>query len=220
MSNFLRSRVFDHLQNFKFHLMDVSLSTTSLVPVFIPVIGFSAISAPEMSADIESVKEGNSEFPRKLIRGASTSTITCQRGAVFYDADFWRWTIACIKGGGSLSRRKNLLLVHMMNANLIEMIKRKNVAGAVATTAVGAGLAVAAGVSLAGRSAVSEIVQVELGLVGVGALVSIPARAWLLQRCKATRIKSGSDFDATDSGVSIQEMDIECEFFEEFSLTA
>lgn len=220
MTNFLRSRVFDHLQSFKFHLMDVSLSATSLVPVFIPVIGFSAVTTPEMTAEIESVKEGNSEFPRKLIRGASVSTITCQRGATFYDADFWRWTIACVKGGGSLSRRKNLLLVHLMNANLVEMIKRKNVAGAIATSAVGAGLAVSTGVSLAGRGTISEIVQIELGLVGVGALVSIPARAWFLQRCKATRIKGGSDFDATDSGVSIQELDIECEFFEEFSLTA
>lgn len=215
---FMRGRIFDHLQAFKFHLIDVTALLQ--VPVFVPVLGFSAVTAPEMTADIEQVKEGNSEFPRKLIKGASVSTITCQRGATFYDADFWRWMVACVKGGGSLSRRRNLLLVHLMNANVVEMIKQRQTAGAIAATAVGAGLAVTTGLGLAGRESAASVAATEIGLVAVGGLVGIPARAWFLQKCKAVRIKTGSDFDALNSGVSIQELDIECEFFEEFSLTS
>ena len=47
----------------------------------------------------------------------------------------------------------------------------------------------------------------------------VPARAWKLYKCLPTRYKVG-DFDATDSEVSINELEIKPEAFEEWALTA
>ncbi len=43
-------------------------------------------------------------------------------------------------------------------------------------------------------------------------------KGWILHSCIPTRYKAGSDFDATDGGVSIQELDVQPKRFTEFSL--
>lgn len=205
-----RGRLLDHLQTFKFHLLDVSVAGAGLipVPVFVPVLGFSSITAPEMTADIETITEGNSEFPRKVVRKGTVSTITCQRGSQFFDSDFWRWTISSVKGRGLNSRRKTLLLVQFMNKDIFTE-------GA----AIAAGLSVVTATSLGGRFTIPSVLAIQAGLIGVGAVVGlIPAKVWLLQQCIATRVKTASDFDASTGATSIMELDIESEFFEEFSL--
>jgi hypothetical protein len=48
----------------------------------------------------------------------------------------------------------------------------------------------------------------------------VPARAFLLRGCVPTRYKTGSDFDASSGSISIQELEIAVESFEEISLAA
>jgi phage tail-like protein len=45
-----------------------------------------------------------------------------------------------------------------------------------------------------------------------------PARAWSLMGCVPTRYKSGGDFDANASDVSIQELEVQPEFVEEMTI--
>jgi hypothetical protein len=48
----------------------------------------------------------------------------------------------------------------------------------------------------------------------------VPARAFVLRGCVPTRYKTGSDFDASSGSISIQELEIAVESFEEISLAA
>jgi hypothetical protein len=46
----------------------------------------------------------------------------------------------------------------------------------------------------------------------------VPAKAWVLYGCLPTRYKPSGDFDAKSSDISVQELDIEPEEFEEICL--
>jgi hypothetical protein len=48
--------------------------------------------------------------------------------------------------------------------------------------------------------------------------VRMPARAWLLKGCLPKRYKAGTDFEASSGEVSIMELEVEVERFEEYSL--
>lgn len=174
-SNLLgRHRLLDYMQDYRFWLVDISFSA---IPVFLPVLGFSAIDAPQLSVQTEEIKEGNWHFPRKVVTGGKVEPITLSRGAIFYDSDFWRWCAACVGGqvdllgqslGGSI--RKRLLLIHFTG---------KRVVG-----------------------------------------VPVPGKAWVLHECLATGYKPASNFDASSSQVSIQQLTLEMEWFEEFGVMA
>jgi phage tail-like protein len=56
----------------------------------------------------------------------------------------------------------------------------------------------------------------ELGITSLGERT--PGRAWLLHGCLPTRYKAGSDFDATASDVSIQELELAPEHVDEITL--
>ena len=55
------------------------------------------------------------------------------------------------------------------------------------------------------------------GLLDVG-ITSIPGKVYVLFDCLPTRHKPGSDFEATETAVSIEELDIVYSHFEEFSI--
>lgn len=207
-----RPRAFDHLQAHKFHLVDVSVSEGGTpIPAFNPVLGFSSITMPEMTAEVETFMEGNNEFPRKVVKGGTVGTITLQRGSLFFDNDFWNWIISSIKGDGALSRRRTLVLVQL--ANIDALSTPGIIIGTGLATAVGTEIGTRPEFNLASTAAVSG------GLIGIGAALQlVPVKTWILQKCIATRFKPGTDFDATSGAVSIQELDIECEFFEQFAL--
>lgn len=102
-----RKRISDYFQNDKFHLMDMSFAFPM---VFIPVFGFSGCSAPEITNNLQDVKEGTYEFPRKVNKGtASISTITLSQGAQLVNSDLWDWMRKSITANIG---RRNLLLVH------------------------------------------------------------------------------------------------------------
>ena len=46
----------------------------------------------------------------------------------------------------------------------------------------------------------------------------IPGRAWLLNNCTPVRYRAGNDFDASSGQVSLQELEVQPESIEEFSL--
>ncbi len=47
----------------------------------------------------------------------------------------------------------------------------------------------------------------------------IPGRAWILKNCVPTRYKAGSDFDASSSDVSIQELEVQPEYIVELTVS-
>lgn len=102
-----RKRISDYFQNDKFHLMDMSFDYPM---VFLPVFGFSSCSSPEVINELERVKEGTYEFPRKIHKGSSEiSTITLGQGVQLVNSDLWDWMRKSITGNIG---RRNLLLVH------------------------------------------------------------------------------------------------------------
>lgn len=97
----------DFFQNNRFHLVDLSFEFPL---VLLPVFGFTGCSAPEVGIDLEDVKEGTYEFPRKVNKGrASISTITLRQGLQFINSDLWDWMRKSLTGNVG---RRSLLLVH------------------------------------------------------------------------------------------------------------
>ena len=227
-----RHQLTDFLQIYPFWLLDVAPVEIFSLPVFTPICGFASITAPEMSVEVHEIQEGNWPFPRKVLKSAKAGTITLTRGAQFWDSDFWRWVLYGITGEppalggfsvtfGGATPRKDLLLIHFFSHFTHEA------GGPIATSLIAAGAGLLTGGITAGIHA-----GIQGGLAtGIGALgnsgtgpfefaARFPARAWLLHNCVPTKYKAGSDFDAKSSDVSIMELELEPETFEEFALSA
>jgi hypothetical protein len=279
MASFPRTAINDYISASRFALFDVApIDSLLALPIFIPVItGFSSISSPEVTLETMEITEGNYPFTRHVVKSASVGSITLTRGVRFFDADFWRWTMAAVKGNtgsttvgdsagafrvgeiGGVSYRRTLLLVHFfrnfglgyggneagvpdLNTNVQQPstsasalgLGSNNLAG---INTVGTNTAVAG--AIVGGAAVSTATGIldERAVTGVAAAaqfaaleyfnatsrdtsILVPARAFLLQGCVPTRYKTGSDFDANSSDISIQELEIAVESFEEISLAA
>jgi phage tail-like protein len=222
--------LYDHLQNFPFWIMDVSPVDTLALPIFLPLFGFSAISAPEVTTSIRTVKEGNNYFPRKVIESASVGPITCSRGAHFVDGDFWRWIKNSIRGtndgSGGPTYRRNLLLVQFFARGPFREKAANTAIAATGLVALSSGAA-AFGSDLESNALLASGVSAGVsagGFLGFAALsgwaLRIPAKAWLLYDCIPARYKVGTGFDASSPDVSIAELDIEMEYFEEIGLAS
>jgi phage tail-like protein len=233
-----RSRLSDVLQSHLFWAFDAS---NSGVPVFNPLFGFSRISAPEISAEVETFKDGTFLYNRTVVKGGSVSPVLFERAASMFDADFYDWIIFTLHGnkdfeeggtlgkissfltsGGRVSPRRNLLIVQFSKINIagsgdgVRDIALR-VAGTASLAALTAGLA---GSSVSGAAVAAGAVggSVALGIGPFEFATRIPARAWLLHNCLPIRYKSGSDFDASNSSISLQELEVLPEQIEEFSL--
>lgn len=188
-----RSQFTDFLLNNKFHLLDVSIS---IPPVLIPVWGFSSITAPEMTMQYREIKEGNYEFPRKVLDRSSVSTITLENGSQLFNSGFWDWISKVPEGN---MEKKNLMLVHFTGINFLQFNSgRKYVVKPLNLST-----------NIGGRSV--PLVQGEVA-------PRIPGKAWLLKACSPGRYKAGSDFSASGAEVSLQQLDIEYEEFLEFNV--
>lgn len=108
-----RPRIIDLLQNYPFWLLDVQPSAR---PPFLvlggPIYGFSAISHPEISINIDNVEQMNRDFPVPTYAGADSSTMTLQRGQRFYDSSFYSWIRRFIDGEDTIHR--DLMLIQHM----------------------------------------------------------------------------------------------------------
>jgi len=224
--------------------MDVAPIEPLSIPVFVPLFGFHSISAPEMTLETYDINEGNNLFGKKVVKRGEVGVLSMTRGAKFYDADFWRWTYATLRGStassaiglssalgiGSLggpTPRRDLVLV--------QYFKQQPFAKPAADGSrdlVGMALAVAGNVGLlsgtggrqnsaAGTAAV--VAAAGLASTAIGPFetyAKLPARAWLLEGCIPTRYKTASDHDASSGQISMMELDVAVERLEEISLAS
>jgi len=194
----------DYLQNFCFWLMDVAPIGQCAAPIFNPLLGFTAISAPNMNLENFSVREGNWYFERHIVRRASYGQFSMRRGATYSDSDFWRWAMAGLTGGTSFSvggtYRRTFMLIHFFAHNPLVGIENSYLQG----------------VSKGAFSIAQNVSKVAYGPFEFAARV--PAKAYMLKGCVPLAWRSGGDFDATDGSVSIAELDFSCEMVQEISL--
>jgi phage tail-like protein len=230
-----RRRLSDVLQSHLFWAFDATMQG---VPVFNPLFGFSKVTAPQISAEIESFKDGTFLYNRHVVKGGAVGPVLFERAASMFDADFYDWIMFtlhgnkdfeeggtlgkianALTGGGRTTPRRNLLIVHFTNINIAGQSNRDvalQVAGAAAIAGITAGLA-GASVPLAGAAALAGGATA----IGIGPFefaTRIPGRAWLLHNCLPIRYKAGSDFDASSAAVSLMELEVQPEMIEEFSL--
>lgn len=210
-----RIRLFDYLQAYPFWLVDTTPTQRPPFYIFMPILGFQSITAPELNLETHEITPGNSLFRRHKVLRGQVPPITLLRGAQFFDSDYWRWIYMAAAGRSGI--RRNLLLVHYMGYSV-----SANLGGAAAGVAVGAQVAVEASMGLSASAGVAAAQAAGMSF-GAGIFKSsdrIPGRAWMLRGCLPTRYKVGSDFDAMSGEVSLMELDIQPEYFEEISLGA
>lgn len=243
-----RANLLEYLQNYAFWLFDVGPIDGTSIPIFAPLSAFSAISAPEIAVETQQVVEGNWYFTQKVFGRADVRTIKLSRGSTAANADFWRWMrsgfegLSSLAGGlsiGGASPRREMVLVHFFAHSPIPLptslsaLESLGAAELAATSLLtqgiggalsGGGVSITAGLQgaavAAGQVFLGEGASRRLGGGPGSSALRIPAKAWLLHGCFPTRYKPGSDFDATSSAISIQELDMSVDSMEEISLTA
>jgi hypothetical protein len=127
---------------------------------------------------------------------------------------------------GGLTYRRNLMLIHFFGRTTADPPPGGGDDSGLAGDAIRAGLTtlgVGAGDSVAGAAMGGLLFGLTQALSGLGAsafefAARIPARAFILYGCVPSRYKSGSDFDASGSDVSIQELELEVEMMEQVGL--
>jgi hypothetical protein len=228
-----RSRFEDKLQDHRFWAFDAS--SAQEVPVFSPLFGFSSITSPTLEVETEEIKDGTFQFPRFLVKGATTSSVTFERASSPFDSDFYDWITHTIYGskvsqsGGSLSRaitnalgnkhgletwRRKLVILQFTSIGLIPA------GGGVGS--VLAGLALTAGIFGLGAAIGPEaLLGVTAGIGGIGPFEfspKLPARGWILHDCVPVNYRAASDFDARSGQISLMELEVQPEYIEEWSL--
>jgi len=240
-----RKALNDRLQVNKFWLMDVAPIESLALPVFTPIFGFKSITAPELEIETHEVKEGNWHYTKKYVKSASIGTITLERGATFADSDFWRWVQVAVTGdtenynSSSYGAATALAKGDVLGLGTAASVGLGAAAGLFGFPRIGGPsprrdlLLVQYFNNMDSISPELGPLQLELlGVIGGGSLLSfgptanvdrifsrVPARAWKLVGCIPIRYKSGGDFDATSSEVSIMELDIDVDYFDEISLS-
>lgn len=238
-----RKRLTDYLQDHYFWAFDATRNNG--FPVFNPLFGFSRISAPEIALEVEQFKDGTYLYNRSVVKGGQVSPVVFERAASMFDSDFYEWIALALYGnadfqtggtlgkipnalvsGGRTSPRRNILVVQFTRVNAGKLSNARadlavagvfisiiagTVIGAAATGQASVGLAAGAGAgAIAGGSA-----------IGYGPFEfasRIPGRAWLLNNCLPVRYRAASDFDASSGQISLQELEVQPEYIEEFSL--
>jgi len=236
-----RSSLTDYLQNYPFWLMDIAPIEPLALPLFSPLLGFSSITAPEVNVEITEITEANWFFKRKVVKGGDASNMTLSRASKWYDSDFYRWVLAALAGNtggrgplhatalGGATPRRDLLLVHFMSRNPIPAGAAQGLAAAAgvlalqgtATALVGSPSSLASTAFLAGSAAQAQSIASSAAGAPLGPFEfapRLPAKAWVLYGCVPARYKAAGDFDASDGSISIQELEIAVESWDELSL--
>lgn len=227
----------DKLMVHNFHVLDVDFSMAIPPWVLLPSAGFSSVTGPELTIGTEEITEGVDPFVHKVYNKASVNTITLQRGTSMFNSDFWRWITACLAGnkpydGNMLqflgkiatlqapevsAKRRNLIIMHLSGMS-VEGLAKEIMSGS-------GGVLDKIGATLIGSVGGAAVIASDLigtmtgGLLNLG-ISSVPGKVYMLFDALPTRYKPASDFDATSSEVSFEELDLEYHRFEEFSLLA
>lgn len=230
-----RSILGDVLQSYSFWLMDLGPLDILNFPIFTPLFGFSSISAPTISGEVTEIEEGNWHFRRKVLKNASIGNITLARGLTWYDSDFWRWIVTAITGDttgmgllglqlipgpwmeiGGPTYRRTLLLIHFAPHAILPPAA----AGVVTTSAILEGTLLS-GVTPSVTAGLLTFSALSIGLANLGPFefaARIPARMFVLKGCIPVSYKSGPDFDASSTAITIAEIEMAVESFEEVTV--
>lgn len=235
-----RTSLSDYFQVYPFWLMDVAPIEPLALPIFSPLMGFSQITAPEMTMEMQEITEANWVFTRKVVKRADAGSVTLMRAAKWYDSDFYRWAISALMGdtGGRGSRnalaiggatpRRDLLLIQFLSRTPIPSPAIEAVAATGLLGVQGAASALASGTI----NVASFVGQAAGALQAVGGALTgatfgppdfaprLPGKAWILYGCVPQRFKPVSDFDAMSSDVSLSELEIAVEQWDELSLSS
>ena len=234
----------DFLQDSAFWLMDVAPVEPLAIPVFTPLFGFHSITAPELTLETVDINEGNSLFGKTVVKKGTVGVLTLTRGAKFFDADFWRWTMAALRGStaavdigmsnalgigsiGGPTPRRNLVLIQYFKQQPFAKPAEdgsRDLVGMALATAANVGLLSGTSARLkTGPGVAAVLASATLASTAIGPFetyAKLPARAWLLEGCLPTRYKSASDFDASSGQISQMELDVAVERLEEISLAS
>jgi hypothetical protein len=105
------------MQSHRFWLLDV---VPALAPPFYvlgaPFLGFSSITAPEYTAEIDTIKEVNSMFKKYAYSGGEAGQMTLTRGVRGFDNTMWDWMYRALTGLETTQR--HLLLLHFTSISL------------------------------------------------------------------------------------------------------
>ena len=198
-----RWRLFDMMQSYTFWVFDASgYNGNPLFSIFTPEFGFSACSIPEISIEHKVVQPGNWGFKHRVVKNADVGTISLQRGARFYDSDFYLWVMNAIKGLQPV--RRNLVIVQYLGYRLIRKLSPPEPGQS----------AVGAEVSLNTSGAYGAATGIH-----VPPLDRIPGRAWFCGGCLPLRYKAG-DFDAKTSDVTVMELEVQPEYMHELTVAS
>lgn len=234
-----RPLINDALLVHRFHVLDISPSIS--IPPFVlwPSAAFTSVSAPEITAAVEDIQEGTSDFVHHVLSKASVNTITLNKGVSALNSDFWRWMVGAIRGNptagtdalsvaktvlpfiGSTpkipAKRRNLLLMHFAPFDVEGLISDlENPQNNAMSRIAGAGLLAVGG----NVQALSQLISTATGGFASLGIEYVPAKVYMLIDCLPIRYKPASDFDAATSAVSIEELEISFGRMEEFALAA
>jgi hypothetical protein len=228
-----RSLLTDYLQVYPFWLFDVFPIEPTGLPVLNPILGFSTVTSPEFNLETVSFYEGNYAPQRKIVHHYNVSPVTLTRAVAFYDSDYYRWIVATYTGNTAASSiiaatpslqiagpsyRRNLVLVHFFSRNVLLAAAQQ-----VTTASLQLGSTVASAAQASQASQYLQQAANAASSLGVGPfeiVPRVPAKAFLLEGCVPSRYKSGGDFDASSSAISVAELTLEVESVTEIALTA
>jgi len=236
----MRSALTDYLQNYPFCLMDIAPIEPLAQPLFTPLLGFSAITAPEINIEITEITEANWFFKRKIVKGGDAGNMTLMRASKWYDNDFYRWALAALAGTtgghggrnsgalGGATPRRDLLLIHFLSRSPLPPGYSQGAAASGILALQGTSTALTGGAASLGSRGYAEhaaAIQGAAAASGLGVQLGpfeftprMPAKAWVLYGCIPARYKPAGDFDATDGAISIQELEIAVESWDELAL--
>jgi len=187
-----RWTAFDFYQNFRFHLVDVSLGGGLNVPLL-------ALN-PQLGP-----------FPVVTPMGASNVNLTLQRGVYTGEQEFYNWMKQSIAGRGLFRRDLILFQMHRMPSTPDDKSVAR-LAEVMASLAIGMaqqGIQSAAG-EATGNALASAV-------VGVAQLAAKPVRFWKLYGCVPVSYSSGQGFEASDDNVTLASLELHIGHFEEYN---
>jgi hypothetical protein len=240
-----RSPFSDYLQVYPFWLMDLGPSDTIALPLLTPLFGFSSITAPEITLEVQEIIDGTFFLNKKAVKRGNVGNITLTQGMTFYNSDFWRWTTNALSGdmndqkalgfipvGGPTFRRHLMLIQYFARISFKLGVGDDTaddiIAGAASTLLTGIIAGEAAGTGGNSTAATAGVaagagIAAALGAAGVGPFefaARVPAKMWILKDCIPIRWKSGNDFDAQSNAISVGELELAVEVVEEFAMGA
>lgn len=226
-----RLPVDDYLLSHHFHILDVDYSLALPPWVLIPSAGFSSITSPELTVNARDINEGTALFPHPVLGKGTVNTIVLQRGVSPFNSDFWRWIVSCLQGkvqkkpGAELlstlpivgkmypsAKRRNMMILHMTSMSPSGVAQALKAGGYASAKAVAFSPFTAFVRNDAPGGAFGDLLDYGIS--------HVPGKMYLLQGCLPIRYKAGSDFDASSTQVSIEELEIKYFKFEEFAFTA